>query len=150
VLRALTLPRADGVPLPTCQADGFSSCEVLVSSLDDVRHALLALHRVLLASERVRYERVHGRTSAGQFLDAVIHAPELAWLQPMTALIVRFDEELEDTPPATEDADAIAELRALLTPNASGATFQQRYAAALAGDAEVVLAHAALMRLLPK
>lgn len=118
-----------------------------MSSLQDVRHALLALHRTLLEAERVVYERVHGRQSAGAFLDAVIHAPELAWLQPLTALIVRFDEDLDDA--ATSDPDLLGTLRAQLQPDAHGDAFQQRYADVLQRSPEAVLAHGALVRTLP-
>jgi hypothetical protein len=124
---------------------------VLVSSLQDVRHALLALHRTVLEAERQVYERAHGRQSAGQFLDAVIHAPELAWLQPLTALIVRLDEDLEDVSSDSlpVENDAVKQLRALLRPDASGDGFQQRYADVLQRSPEAVIAHGALVRMLP-
>jgi soluble cytochrome b562 len=127
------------------------SQEVVVSSLQDVRHALLALHRTMLEAERQEYERMHGRQSAGQFLDAIIHAPELAWLQPLTALIVRLDEELEDVSAGALRAgsDSVQQLRTLLRPDPSGAAFQRRYADLLQRSAEVVMAHGALVRMLP-
>ena len=96
-----------------------------MSSLQDVRHALLALHRAVLEAERQVYERTHGRQTAGQFLDAVIHAADLAWLQPMTAAIVRLDEELEGTArdASREDDDVVQQLRGLLRPDPEGASF---------------------------
>lgn len=121
-----------------------------MSSLQDVRNAVLALHRTMLDAERREYERTHGRQTAGQFLDAVIHAPELAWLQPMTALIVRLDEDLDGTASSPQgDDDAVAQLRALLRPDAQGGAFQQRYAELLQRSPEALLAHGALARLLP-
>jgi len=123
-----------------------------VSSLQDVRHALLALHRAVLEAERQVYERTHGRQTAGQFLDAVIHAADLAWLQPMTAAIVRLDEELEGTArdASREDDDVVQQLRGLLRPDPEGSVFQQRYAEVLQRSPEAVLAHGALVRMLPK
>lgn len=122
-----------------------------MSSLQDVRHALLALHRTVLDAERQVYERTHGRQSAGQFLDAVIHAPELAWLQPLTALIVRLDEELEDVPDdgLRADSDSMKQLIALVRPDARGDRFQQRYVEVLQRSPEAVIAHGALVRMLP-
>ncbi|MET0340292.1 MAG: hypothetical protein ABW252_04790 [Polyangiales bacterium] len=118
-----------------------------MSSLQDVRHAVLALHRALLEAERVVYERTHGRQSAGAFLEAVIHASELAWLQPLTALIVRLDEDLEVA--GASDPDVLRALRVLLQPDAGGDAFQQRYAEVLQRSPEAVIAHGALVRALP-
>jgi len=122
-----------------------------MSSLQDIRHALLALHRTVLEAERQVYERTHGRKTAGQFLDAVIHAPELAWLQPLTALIVRIDEDLEDLPADALRADsaAVRQLLALVRPDTRGERFQQRYAEVLERSPEAVIAHGALVRVLP-
>lgn len=122
--------------------------------LPQVRQQLLALHRALLTSQRVGYERVHGRLSSGAFLEQVVHAPEFAWLQPMTALIVSLDEALDLTKSATsEDAAQVeaaylADAKKLLVVNAEGSDFERHYAAALQEAPEVVLEHGALVRLL--
>ena len=61
-----------------------------------MRRELLDLHRALVDSERREYERGRGRLTDRAFLEALIGAPELAWLGPLTSLIVRLEEVLED------------------------------------------------------
>jgi hypothetical protein len=110
-----------------------------------MRRELLDLHRALVDAERREYERARGRMTDRAFLEALIGAPELAWLNPLTSLIVRLEEALEET--ATENAgqaavqDCIAEIRKLLRPNAEGQGFQRKYAEAMQSSPEVVVAH---------
>ena len=79
------------------------------------------------------------------FLEALIGAPELAWLNPLTSLIVRLEDAIEEN--ATENArgaavaDCVAEIRKLLRPNAGGYGFQRKYAEAMQRSPEVVVAH---------
>lgn len=114
--------------------------------LVELRHQLLTLHRALLDAARIAFEREHGRVSAGAFLGQVISAPELAWLQPLTALVVALDEALET--PEADSAPELAAIRELLLPRPDGSEFERHYAAALQAAPEVVLAHAAVMRAL--
>jgi hypothetical protein len=110
-----------------------------------MRRELLDLHRALVDSERREYERVRGRMTDRAFLEALIGASELAWLGPLTSLIVRLEEAMEQD--ATEDAraaaiaDCVAELRKLLRPNSAGFGFQRKYADAMQRSPEVVVAH---------
>jgi hypothetical protein len=119
-----------------------------------MRRALLELHRALVESERREYERGRGRMTDRAFLEALIGAPELAWLNPLTSLIVRLEESVEEDAPenATENAtentargaavaDCVAEIRKLLRPNAGGYGFQRKYAEAMQRSPEVVVAH---------
>ena len=106
-----------------------------------MRRELLELHRALVDSERREYERARGRLTDRAFLEALIGAPELAWLHPLTSLIVRLEEVLEEPPSESAVADCVAEIRKLLRPAAEGAGFQRRYAEAMQRSAEVVVAH---------
>ena len=113
-----------------------------------MRHELLDLHRALVDSERREYERARGRMTDRAFLGALISDPELAWLNPLTSLIVRLDELLEEqTPesPAQLD-DCIAEIRKLLKPDAAGEGFHRRYDDAMQRSPEVVVAHGKVIR----
>ena len=103
---------------------------------------LLGLHKALLAWERLSYERMHGRLSDGEFLDALTKDPWLAWINPLTTLIAASEE--------FDAAEISQRLRRLLVADPAGDEFQQRYAAALQQSPDVVMAHAALMRALPK
>ena len=107
-----------------------------------IRQKLLDLHGALVEAERREYERVRGRLTDRAFLQALINDPELAWLNPLTSLIVRL-EEVGDNP-----ADCLAEIRGLLRPDESGSGFQQRYAAVMQRSPEVVVAHGQVVRTL--
>ena len=106
-----------------------------------MRRELLDLHRALVDSERREYERVRGRVTDRAFLEALIGAPELAWLSPLTSLIVRLEEVLEQSDGRAAAADCVAEVRKLLRPNAAGFGFQRKYADAMQRSPEVVVAH---------
>ena|ERR1044071_8433061 len=109
-----------------------------------MRRELLDLHRALVDSERREYERSRGRMTDRAFLEALIGAPELAWLNPLTSLIVQLEEAVEENPAQTARsavADCVAEIRKLLRPNAGGYGFQRKYAEAMQRSPEVVVAH---------
>ena len=60
-----------------------------------VRQRLIRLHKTLIESERVTYERVQGRVATpGELLQLVIHDSWFVWLHPLSELIVRLDELL--------------------------------------------------------
>jgi hypothetical protein len=102
-------------------------------STDAVRAALLELHREILRAERVTLERIHGRMGAAEFLQVAADDPKLAWLVPLSELVVAFDEE---------DAEAQAlvdRARALLEPPDPATPFGRRYLSLLQRSPEVVL-----------
>ncbi|HEV2863821.1 MAG TPA: hypothetical protein VGX48_22690 [Pyrinomonadaceae bacterium] len=121
--------------------------------LNDVRRALLRLHKTLLDAERVSYERGRGSVGgSGEFLQLVLNDPWFAWLRPLSELVVRIDELLEPAEPAPE-AEARAALRQaeeLIRPAGGGGEFGRRYREALQQSPDVVLAHGELSRLLPR
>jgi hypothetical protein len=121
--------------------------------LVDLRHALLKLHKILLDSERLAYERVHGRiSSTGEFFQLVVGGEWFAWLHRVSELVVEIDEMLEADEPATaiDATRVIDQTRLLLKPSEAGDGFRKRYFDALQRDPDVVLAHAAVKKLLRK
>jgi len=121
--------------------------------LTDLRHGLLRLHKALLDSERVSYERAHGRIeSRGEFFQLVIGNAWFAWLHAVSELVVQIDEMLdaEEPPTAIDATRLIARARLLLRPSEEGEGFSKRYFDALQRDPDVVLAHAAVKKLLRK
>jgi hypothetical protein len=121
--------------------------------LVDLRRGLLRLHKALLDSERLTYERVHGRISSpGAFFQLVISDTWFEWLHRVSELVVQIDEMLDSDEPATAiDATRVIErARILLKPSEDGAGFGKRYYEALQRDPDVVLAHAAVKKLLRK
>jgi hypothetical protein len=118
--------------------------------LSDIRSGLLKLHKTLLDWERNGYERIHGRRSSGEILDALLNDPQFAWLRPMSQLIVRIDELLaQDTPPMRNDVDAVvAQTRILTSADETGTIYQQRYHYALQEYPDAVFAHRDVVKLL--
>lgn len=118
--------------------------------LRELRNKLLHLHRVLLDTERIAYEQVHGRVSSTELLQLVIEHEQFAWLHRISELVVQIDEMLQaDEPLSLNDVqNLIAHTRTLLTPSELGNTFERKYYNAIQRDPGVVLAHADVSQLL--
>ena len=119
--------------------------------LTDVRQGLLSLHKALIVAEQVTFERVYGRVdSTGQLLQLVMNDPWFTWLHPLSNLVVRIDEVLEnDEELKTEDvATLLTEVRALIRPSELGDGFERSYYEALQRAPEVVMAHCEIKKLL--
>ena len=95
-----------------------------MQALYPLRSELLNVHQALIESARADYEREHGTTPPGQFLQALLGDPSYAWLAPLTSLVAQLDEVLEDE------------------------TLQERYRDALQRHPGVLLAHGKLVRAL--
>jgi hypothetical protein len=117
-----------------------------------VRHALLALHKILLELERQRFERANGRiTDMFQLLNLTINDPAFAWLRPLSTLIVDIDEKLDDkdNPMTSAQVEATRrEIRELLSANQVGNDFQRNYHWALQESPEAVISHGGIVKLL--
>ena len=119
--------------------------------LIDLRRALLHLHKTLLEWERTAYERLHGRASPAELLDAMVTDPQFAWLRPVSELIVRIDEGLEIDALEGPEIDVdwiVAQTRTYITPNENGTPYAQRYHAALQDHPDAVFAHRAVTTIL--
>ena len=125
--------------------------EDLRRRLSELRLALLDLHKALVDSERVSYEKTVGQIqSPNHFLQLLTNDAWFAWLQPFSQLIVAMDEALEEKEPLTmAGLDALAnQTRLLLVASESGEGFSGHYFAALQRDPDVVLAHADVSKLI--
>lgn len=118
--------------------------------LTNIRIKLLHLHKLLLDTERIRYEQVRGRVSKGELLQLVISHDQFAWLHRLSELIVQIDELIHSDEPITSEAIAalIADVQILLTPDEVGNDFAVKYDIALQRNPDVVLAHADVVTLL--
>lgn len=121
--------------------------------LSEIRQALLDVHKALVDSERISYEKTVGSIqSPTHFLQLLTTDPWFAWLRPLSHMIVTLDERLEAEEPLTEEnvVSVIKQTRSMLTPSEEGQGFGRHYFEALQADSDVVIAHADLMQLLGK
>jgi hypothetical protein len=119
--------------------------------LQALRAPLLNLHKALVDSERVEYEKTIGKIqSPNHFLQLLTNDPWFAWLSPLSQLIVSIDEALDGKEPLTGSAVAalIQQSARLLLPSETGSGFAKHYFEALQRDPDVVLAHGAVAGLL--
>lgn len=115
--------------------------------LSHLREALLHLHKALVDSERVGYEKNIGTIpSANHFLKLLTDDPWFAWLHPLSLLIVAMDEALDanvKTPLTAEMVSTLVKQTSeLLAASEAGQGFPRHYFDALQRDPDVVMAHA--------
>lgn len=130
---------------PSSHPEGF------LEHLNQLREALLHLHKALVDSERVSYEQNIGTIpSANHFLKLLTDDPWFAWLHPLSQLIVTMDEALDArarTPLTAEAAGNFVKRTAeLLVASEAGDGFARNYFDALQRDPDVVMAHAEAAR----
>jgi phosphoglycolate phosphatase-like HAD superfamily hydrolase len=119
--------------------------------LQQLRNALLDLHKTLVDSERVTYEITIGAIqSPNHFLQLLIADPWFAWLHPLSQLIVALDETLEEKEAPTNASmdEVVNQTRRLLVASEDGEGFAQNYFDALQRDPAVVLAHGEVAKIL--
>src|SRR5262249_19031706 len=102
--------------------------------LEVLRVSLLNLHKALVESERVEYEKTIGKIqSPNHFLQLLTNDPWFAWLSALSQLIVSIDEALDAKEPltrATVEA-LITQSHRLLVPTETGDGFSKHYYEAL-------------------
>ena len=111
---------------------------------------MLKLHKTLVDSERVAYEKTIGKIqSPGHFLQLLTNDPWFAWLHPLSQLIVTMDETLDAEEPLTAArVDALAQQsKLLLVASENNDGFSGHYHEALQRDPDVVLMHAEVVKL---
>jgi hypothetical protein len=119
----------------------------------DVRGGLLSLHKALILAEQVTYERINGRVgSTGQLLQLVLNDPWFTWLQPLSQLVVRIDDLLDDESELlpVEVEHFLIEARALIRPSEEGDGFERSYYEALQREPDVIFSHVEVKKLLTK
>src|SRR4051812_12615405 len=117
--------------------------------LEEARQALLTLHKAIVDSERITYEKTVGAIqSPNHFLQLLTTDPWFAWLQPLSQLIVSMDEALDPREQLTEAIveTLLKQTRLLLTPSENSEGFARHYYDALQRDPDVVIGHGDLMK----
>jgi hypothetical protein len=118
-----------------------------------LRGGLLDLHKALILAEQVTYERINGRVpSTGLLLQLVLNDPWFTWLHPLSQLVVRIDELLDDEAELSlvEVEHFLIEARALIRPSEEGDGFGRSYYEALQREPDVIFAHVEMKKLLNK
>ena len=116
-----------------------------------LRTAVLALHKAILDTERVRYERMRGPVNGAQhLLRLVLEDPFFAWFRPLATFVVQAYERLsEDRSVERSEVDTFAgQLRALLQSDESAGDFHHEYRRTLQDVPEVVILHGKVIALL--
>ena len=119
--------------------------------LTALRDALLHLHKALMETERIGYEKTFGKIQTPyQFLKLLTEDPWFVWFRPVSQLVASIDETLDAKEPLTVAmVEALmSQTKSLLVPTVGGEGFSQHYDEALQRDPDVVFAHAAVAKLL--
>ncbi|MEO7743840.1 MAG: hypothetical protein ABIR98_12950 [Usitatibacter sp.] len=118
---------------------------------DDIRHALLDLHKSMIDAQRIIYERDHGRVETpAQFLGLVLEHPDFEWIRELSALMALLDEWREDSKDVESLAldDIVGALRTLIQRDSTDVRFTDRYWRMLDSTPEVLVGHVKLWRML--
>jgi hypothetical protein len=123
----------------------------MTTRLHDLRAGLLQLHKLLLDEQREAYEANYGPVASGPaLLRLVLHHEEFAWLRMLSAMIATIDAALDEAEGELADTEVRAHVgraRDLLRSGGDG-PFETKYREALQRSPHVVMAHAAVVRLL--
>lgn len=111
---------------------------------------MLGLHKSLMDRERAAYEVLHGRATAGQFLQALIEDPQLAWLRHFSILIVEIDETFAQKDGYGEEAVEahLERMREIIFLTGGDEAFSERYQIGLQRNIEAAAIHGRLKQLL--
>src|SRR5262245_47997672 len=112
---------------------------------------LLALHRVLLAWARGTHEAEYGPVAAADLLQLLLRDERFAWLRSLSGMIARIDAALDDELPLTSiTVEGFGREAHQLLRSGGASAFATRYAEALQDSPDVVIAHADVVKLLPR
>ncbi|HKQ67055.1 MAG TPA: hypothetical protein VJZ73_18715 [Methylomirabilota bacterium] len=110
---------------------------------------LLDLHGVLLDRERRAYEEEHGSVASRELLHLLLHDRRFAWLRSLSSMIANIDAVVDaDEPIAPESARAAFREAYRLLKSDDGGDFRDKYHLALQDSPDVIMAHAAVSRVL--
>ena len=116
--------------------------------LHDLRTRLTRLHKTLLDEERGAYEAAHGAVaSRPELLRLVLHHEQFAWLRTLSAMISAIDAALDATEDAEAETDTFLRQARTLLRSGDSSPFGTKYRDALQRSPDVVMAHAAVVKL---
>ena len=92
----------------------------------ELRRSLLELHRLLLDVQRRQVERINGRMSPGELLQAATQDLRFSWISELFEPIAALDAAYSDDDEAAAD-QALERVRALLVEPDPEGSFGRRY-----------------------
>ena len=119
---------------------------------DQLRSALLNLHRELLTAQVIEVEKATGRTmTPNDQLSAALQDPRFAWLRELSSLLALLDAEAAAKPdePIPEGPPSLDQIETLLNPPDAGTSFGRRYLQDLQDNPAEVMTHRDIIALLP-
>jgi hypothetical protein len=122
-----------------------------VAKVEELRQAVLALHKRMIDEQRIRYERLHGRIqTTSEFLGLVLEHPEFEWIRAVSALVAQLDEWREASEAASDQEleDIVAALRQLIQREGANSGFTQKYWEMIESTPAVLIEHVKLTRIL--
>jgi len=122
-----------------------------MKALSDLRTRLVQLHKLLLDEEQRAYENAHGVVTSGpELLRLALYHEQFAWLRSLSALISVIDAAVDESEAGLTEAEVNAffdRAQALLR-SGGDSPFETKYREALQRSPDVVMAHAAVVKLL--
>jgi len=126
----------------------------MMADLKILSTRLMALHSALLQYARQGYEQAHGETNPAELLQLLLNDSHFAWLRPLSGIIAEIDEALDprERSEPTPDIDSGGFFQATHRLLRSGeiGPFQTKYREALQLSPDVVMAHANVVKILPR
>jgi len=124
--------------------------EMKISLLKEARLQLLRLHKLLIDTERNRFETQNSQVSSGQFLNLLVNEPNFQWLRKFSTLIVEIDEMLDLDDGYTENMieKYLSQIRNLINFDSGDEEFEGKYKNSLQTNTDVAVKHSEIRKLL--
>ena len=117
--------------------------------LRDLSTRLLRLHGLLLDRERRAYEDRHGSVASYELFELVLYDAQFSWLRSLSAMIANLDALVDaDEPISPDNVRSVFREAFVLLKSGEGGDFQAKYIVALQESPDVIMAHAAVSRVL--
>lgn len=117
--------------------------------LHDLRTRLTRLHKTLLDEERSEYETLYGPVASGpELLGLLLHHEQFAWLRALSTMISAIDAALDEMEDVDAEGEAFFRQARTLLRSGEHSPFGTKYREALQRSPDVVMAHAAVVKLL--
>lgn len=106
----------------------------------ELRNNLLDLHRLLLQYQQRQVEKINGRMSPGELLQAATQDLRFSWINELFEPIAALDAAVSDGDEPAADS-AVERIRGLVVEPDPEGSFGRRYLQVLQDEPDVVLVH---------